>query len=444
MRIIPLERLDVLPSRVRQEFDDLSLRELAESIASVGLMHPVVVRHNADSGAFELVAGERRSRAVRLLASENRSFQCNGQEVAPGDLPVLYIGNLSEDLRLEAELDENLRRRDLTWQEQDLGIARLHELRSRQNPRQTLTATADELKGLGVSAPRLNATYVRDSVNLAEHFEDPEIRESRSRDEALKRLRVKAAHALSEILAKRAERREEERFQVFNTSFEEATLKGVSVIVTDPPYGIEAEDFGSQTSTATAHRYNDTFDNWLSLIQNLAGKALEVTAASAHIYVFCAIDNWPSLYRVFDQWREPDIFGPNGWRPWPRPLIWAKGGHQGLLPDPTHGPRYTYDAILYARRGDRPVTGVYPDVLTKWPQLGRLNRAGEKPVEVYENLLRRSANPGDLVWDPCGGTGPILRAAKRLGLRAVMHEIDKDACNLAHALLHGDTRSTSC
>lgn len=54
------------PFQPRQDFDEAGIAELAESIRRYGLLSPLVVRRNA-SGGYELIAGERRLRALRRL-----------------------------------------------------------------------------------------------------------------------------------------------------------------------------------------------------------------------------------------------------------------------------------------------------------------------------------------------------------------------------------------
>lgn len=63
-----LDLSDVTPGpfQPRKEFDESGIMELAESIRRYGLLSPLVVRRNA-SGGYELIAGERRLRALRRL-----------------------------------------------------------------------------------------------------------------------------------------------------------------------------------------------------------------------------------------------------------------------------------------------------------------------------------------------------------------------------------------
>lgn len=81
----------------REHFDDGALRELAASIASVGILQPLVVRPRAEGG-FEIVAGERRFRAAQIA----------GIETVPAN-----VVNLTDEQLIEAQLVENLQREGL-------------------------------------------------------------------------------------------------------------------------------------------------------------------------------------------------------------------------------------------------------------------------------------------------------------------------------------------
>ncbi len=62
---IPVDRIDQFPYQFRQTFDERKLRELSESMHQVGLKQPILVRPIGDR--FEVVSGERRLRAAKLL-----------------------------------------------------------------------------------------------------------------------------------------------------------------------------------------------------------------------------------------------------------------------------------------------------------------------------------------------------------------------------------------
>ena len=66
-RLIPLSSIRSSDLNPRKEFDEESLAELAASILEKDLLQPIVVREPLE-GVFEIVAGERRFRALQLLA----------------------------------------------------------------------------------------------------------------------------------------------------------------------------------------------------------------------------------------------------------------------------------------------------------------------------------------------------------------------------------------
>ena len=64
---IDLRKVDPSPYQLRRHFDEDKLKELAASIQREGLIEPIVVRPK--KGRYELIAGERRFRAVRDYTS---------------------------------------------------------------------------------------------------------------------------------------------------------------------------------------------------------------------------------------------------------------------------------------------------------------------------------------------------------------------------------------
>ncbi|MDO4568017.1 MAG: ParB/RepB/Spo0J family partition protein [Clostridia bacterium] len=100
---VALDRIVPNPNQPRKSFDDESITELSQSIEQVGLIQPLIVRKLA-SGAYELVAGERRLRALRLLG------------VAKA--PCVVYGNVETESSAMMALVENLQREDLHFFEE--------------------------------------------------------------------------------------------------------------------------------------------------------------------------------------------------------------------------------------------------------------------------------------------------------------------------------------
>jgi len=112
-RIQKVATADVVPSKQqpRQHFDDVALKELANSIQQHGILQPLVVTQAAD-GKYRIIAGERRWRAAQLAKLSM--------------LPVI-VRTLKELEELEIAIVENVQRVDLSPLEQALSIERLHQ-----------------------------------------------------------------------------------------------------------------------------------------------------------------------------------------------------------------------------------------------------------------------------------------------------------------------------
>ena len=105
-------RLDLMqPGKYqpRTRMDEGSLYELAESIKAQGIMQPILVRPVA-GGKYEIIAGERRSRAARLAGLD--------------EVPVL-VRDVPDEAAAAMALIENIQREDLNPLEEAQGLQRL-------------------------------------------------------------------------------------------------------------------------------------------------------------------------------------------------------------------------------------------------------------------------------------------------------------------------------
>ncbi len=94
---IPLEYIEPNPDQPRKDFDEISLKELAESIKNHDVIQPITVTKISDK-KYQIIAGERRWRAAIMAELQ--------------DIPV-YIRDASSQDKLEWGLLENLEREDL-------------------------------------------------------------------------------------------------------------------------------------------------------------------------------------------------------------------------------------------------------------------------------------------------------------------------------------------
>ena len=108
---VPLGHVHPCPFQPRKDFSPESIRELADSIKSQGIVQPLIVRVRPNGG-YELIAGERRWRAAQLLGL--------------AEVPVLI--RLADNREvLELALIENLQRENLNPIEEAQGYSQLIE-----------------------------------------------------------------------------------------------------------------------------------------------------------------------------------------------------------------------------------------------------------------------------------------------------------------------------
>lgn len=106
----------IVGKRRREEMGDI--QGLADSIQKFGLLHPVVVDEQK-----VLVAGARRLEACKLLGRN--------------EIEVTFLGELSEQQLREIELEENLRRKDLSDIELSKNMVELAEIKAEELRKQT-------------------------------------------------------------------------------------------------------------------------------------------------------------------------------------------------------------------------------------------------------------------------------------------------------------------
>lgn len=417
MKSINYKEVIVPENRQRRVFKETSLIELAESLQKPhGQLNPIVLRNDE----VTLVCGERRLRAMEFV---KRPFLHDNHHLMEGHIAFTTLGELTEEQLYEAELEENVQREDLTWQERVAAISALHKFRLLRDPDHTVKATAQEIFGEGVSGRKQQE--VQKAIDLAPFLDDvlvmyaPDEKTARKaiKNELANRERLARVAALDEIDTVHKLRRGD----VFK--LEPSFFEGFfDVILTDPPYGIDIHE--KETFDSDVHEYDDSDEAFTKILETLPSLALRTTKPNAHLYCFCDIRRFTELLVAFEL---------GGWQVWPRPIIWDKG-NTGSYGNIEYGFRACYDAILFARKGDKKVTAGYRDVINITQTTTQRHPAG-KPVALYEELLKRSTLPGDRVADFFCGGGPIFPAATACQCVAYGWEINEKYHALAQESL---------
>ena len=423
IKTIPLASILVPEGRQRQIFNPDEQGELIGSITAIGLISPIILRQGPQG--LELVAGERRLRALNTLSVLGQRIKHAGVDLEPGHVPYIDFGELSELEQQEIEYAENAYRQDLTWQENVRATEKLDNLRkARSLVSGTPHSTADTAKQIFGEANAHTKDTVNKSLVLASHLSNPDVARATSLREAVKIVRrqddIKRNEQLAALVGTESLG---DRFKIYQadclTWMKDQPDAQFDVILTDPPYGMGAHAFGDAAGRMSGidHEYDDSAKSTNALLSACIPEWYRLAKPQAHLYLWCDIDMFTSL-------RE--MCRASGWWTFRTPLINLKP-EGGRVPWPEHGPRRSYELCLYAVKGKRPVTSIRADYFESRLTEGNLGHGAQKPIEAYVELLRRSCRPGDIVLDTFAGTGTIFPAAHALGLSAVGVEMEAAA-----------------
>ncbi|OGZ44937.1 MAG: hypothetical protein A3C84_01145 [Candidatus Ryanbacteria bacterium RIFCSPHIGHO2_02_FULL_48_12] len=176
---IETEKIRPNPEQPRKVFDESALQELAESIRQYGILQPIIVSKrelevpNGTQVEYQLIAGERRYRAASIL----------GLAHVPA---IIRRDELSERMKLELALIENLQREDLNAIEKakaykrlvaDFGMsqkevgARVGKSREAVANTMRLLTLPDHIQ-LAISEGRISEGHARPLLSLARNSED--------------------------------------------------------------------------------------------------------------------------------------------------------------------------------------------------------------------------------------------------------------------------------
>ena len=445
MKLVELGEIEIR-RRQRRAIATSPLNDLKESILGRGLLHPPVCWFNAEAAKWILVTGERRFRAISELRDEKQTFNHSDTVIPIGSIPITPLGDyLSSIGRFEAELDENVQRVNLDWPDRMQAYADLHSLRQSQNPAQTISATASELAskaGFAVATDPTNAgasksaeRVISQAIVISQHLGNSKIANARNPAEALQLIyrqeeeKVMAALIRRQIAASPTKNPIEIRHGNLFKILPVLESSTYNLILADPPYGIEASGAGFRARSVIHHNYKDDAETAKNVVQTILTEGFRITKPRANVFIFCDIDLFPWL---------KSTAANMGWVVFRRPLIWIKSESEGLAPWGGQGPRITTEFIFYATKGQRGLNASPIDVFDE-RRVSRATRvhAAEKPVSLFKSLISCSTLPGDVILDPCCGSGASLSAASELNRRGLGIEINSNYYNTALANVFG-------
>lgn len=409
--IDPREIIVLREDRQRRKIDNLE--SLKSSITSVGVINPIIITNLEDP---VLIAGER-----RLIAC---------LELELPEIPYRTLSELaSADLDL-VELEENVQRKNLTWQEEANAINKIHSIHKETHPNWTL---GDTCEIVGTS----NKTYIADAINIAGLIEegDTHTLQAANMEQARRVLKRKRNRAVENELAALAPAKTVEN--VSESEAEPETSTPVSpflnvdfiewaqnysgpkfnLIHCDFPYGIN-HGKSAQGGAEVRDAYEDSPELFRNLLDTLTDLQDNFISPSAHL-IFWYHDNYREEIR-----HELEAAG---WTIYPHALIWHKTDNTGVAADVDRRPRHIYETALFASRGDRKIIQPFADIYGAPTHKSKSLHISEKPEPVLRHFFRLCCDHLSRVLDPTCGAGSAIRVAASMGAEEVLGlELNKE------------------
>lgn len=415
--------------RVRKDLGDIE--GLAASVSQHGLIQPIVL----DQDNF-LVAGGRRLAAHMHLGLTEIEY------IRREDLDVIEAKEL--------ELDENIRRKDLSWQEEVKAVRTLYNSRQDRlgkrgsNPLQ-------EGAGYGVVDAARELDRSIGSISMDKTLADgldkyPELEKEKNKSAAFKRLRRLEETAYRVELARRntevAEVREPTPGDDASDDATTGTVRqpirkvgwkgrgliyhadardvlrmyqenSIDCIVTDPPFGINLFKEGQATGDARlaanqGTMYDDDPQTIMNMLDEVFMHAAKLLKPNGHAYVFFHMTRYEPTFLMLRK-----HFGTCE----STPILWIK--NTPGIGDPNRSWVYAYEPCFFINRGRAMATPQAFNYLKYDTVQKNKIHPTEKPVQLLRHLISASCVKGEVVLDPFAGSGSTLVAADQVGCRFI-------------------------
>lgn len=437
---LPLSSI-IVSNRLRKDYGDID--ELASSIQEHGLIQPLLV----DSD-FNLVAGGRRHAAIS---------KCGWTDVN-GEIPVYIRYDLGDEVsKQQIELEENIRRKAMAWQEISLGIHSVHKARKHQaslkSESWTQQATGDLLNvsRAHIQSNILVATALEngdDEVAKADNFfvaygillersrkaSEAELRKRKEQavaaqkkldaipnnlildnfDDAIKTAvevgdaNVNEAYAFAMTIAHEGDS--------INTILPSLPSESFNHVYTDIPYGIDTDNLLLKGIDETSAEH-DRDDN-IALFGSFLTQSYRLIKPKGFCVFWCDIEHWGALYSLAKQVG----FSVQRW-----PLIWTK---TSACKNNAAAYNFTknYEIAIFCRKEGAVLlsaqsTSYFPATWEK-DERASFKHPFCKPNNLHKWVLSSFATVGDTILNPYCGEGSELLTCLRLGLHPTGYDIN--------------------
>lgn len=188
----------------------------------------------------------------------------------------------------------------------------------------------------------------------------------------------------------------------------------VDLTLTDIPYDVINRDSNGLRNLDKSKADITTFD-----LDEFVKEVVRITKGS--IYIFCSTEQVSKVRQLLVEYKLST-----------RLCIWEKTN-----PSPMNGQHMWLSGVeccVYGKKPKATFNEHCKNTVWRFPTTRRKGgkiHPTEKPEKLLKYLIETSSNKGDLVFDPCAGSGSTLKSAKELGRNWLGCELDKDYYNKA-------------
>jgi len=197
-----------------------------------------------------------------------------------------------------------------------------------------------------------------------------------------------------------------------STSMDEVEDNSIDLVITDPPYGIEFRSHHSKTERGKAVAHPITAD-WVKafyVLKDVCRELEKKVKDPCDLYFFTRWDVYPRTLEVVSRYFTPKNL-----------LVWDK--EDCGMGDLEANWGFGHELIIYCKVGRRPLKRRMPNIIRfKKVPPNTLVHPTEKPLGLFELLIKQSSNEGDTVLDPFLGSGTTTKACFRLGRNSIGYE----------------------
>ena len=230
------------------------------------------------------------------------------------------------------------------------------------------------------------------------------------------------------------------------------SASGFDLLFADPPYNL-TKAFGKETfSERTTDEYEVWLESWLSL-------CVPLLKPTASVYICGDWRSSSAIQRVGSRYfklqnritweREKGRGAKANWKNSAED-IWfftvsdeftfnvdaVKIRRRVLAPYTENGEPKDWKADKTGNYRDTHPSNIWTDISVPfWSMPENTDHPTQKPEKLLAKIILASTNPGDLILDPCAGSGTTAVTAKKLGRDFVAIESDEQYCLLAQKRL---------